>query len=150
MTQTTKTPRAKPRARRPRPAAAAAQGTDAIRTTPQPLDNETSRGEAEPEHTLERTLETLSVDHATAERLQKLPHDIGWLLVTAGVVGVVMPGVLGVPFLLLGGLILTPATNRRAESWLAGHAPGVLKGSMRQVNRFLDDLERRYPRSQGK
>jgi hypothetical protein len=109
-----------------------------------------SAGRAEGEHTLEHTLETLSVDHATAERLKKLPRDVGWLLVTAGVVGVVMPGVLGVPFLLLGGLILTPATNRRAERWLAGHAPGVLKGSMRQVNRFLDDLERRYPRTRGK
>lgn len=97
-------------------------------------------------HTLELTLEALSVDHETAERIQKLPHDIGWLLVTAGVVGVVMPGVLGVPFLVLGGLILMPGTNRRAERWLTGHSPKVFKGSVRQVNRFLDDLERRYPR----
>jgi hypothetical protein len=55
---------------------------------------------------IEKTLEALSVDHQTAERIQKLPHDVGWFLITAGVVGVVMPGVLGVPFLALGGLIL--------------------------------------------
>ena len=97
--------------------------------------------------TLEHALEALAVDHATAERIQKLPHDIGWLLVTAGVVGVVMPGVLGVPFLALGGLILLPGTNRRAERWLTGHSPRIFKGSIRQINRFLDDLERRYPRS---
>ena len=95
---------------------------------------------------LEHALEALSVDHLTAERLQRLPRDVGWLLMTAGVVGVVMPGVLGVPFLVLGGLIVSPATNKHAERWLSGHAPGVFKGSIRQINRFLDDLERRYPR----
>lgn len=105
---------------------------------------------AEPDagHALELTLEALSVDHRTAERIQKLPHDVGWLLVTAGVVGVVMPGVIGVPFLVLGGLILMPATNQRAEHWLSGHSPKLFKGSIRQINRFLDDLERRYPRSE--
>jgi hypothetical protein len=97
-------------------------------------------------HALELTLEALSVDHRTAERIQKLPQDIGWLLVTAGVVGVVMPGVLGLPFLVLGGLVLMPATNRRAERWLTGHSPKLFKGSIRQINRFLDDLEQRYPR----
>lgn len=102
--------------------------------------------DAEADHALERTLEALSVDHASAERIQKLPHDIGWLLVTAGAVGMVMPGVLGTPFLVLGGLILMPATSQRAERWLAGHSPRIFKGSIRQINRFLDDLERRYPR----
>lgn len=106
-----------------------------------------SAGGAEAEHALEHALEALSVDRASAERIQKLPHDVGWLLVTAGVVGVVMPGVLGVPFLVLGGLILLPGTNRRAERWLTGHSPKIFKGSIRQINRFLDDLERRYPRS---
>lgn len=86
------------------------------------------------------------MDHASAERIQKLPHDIGWLLVTAGAVGMVMPGVLGTPFLVLGGLILMPATSQRAERWLAGHSPRIFKGSIRQISRFLDDLERRYPR----
>ncbi|MGY6215685.1 hypothetical protein ACW73L_11045 [Methylolobus aquaticus] len=105
-----------------------------------------STGQVEGAQALEHVLETLSVDHQTAERLQKLPRDVGWLLMTAGVVGVVMPGVLGVPFLLIGGLIVSPATNKHAERWLSGHAPGVFKGSIRQINRFLDDLERRYPR----
>lgn len=106
--------------------------------------------ERDADHALEQTLEALSVDHETARRIRKLPHDIGWLLVTAGVVGVVMPGVLGLPFLMLGGLILMPATNHRAERWLTGHSPKIFKGSIRQINRFLDDLERRYPQSQRK
>ncbi|MFO1419053.1 MAG: hypothetical protein U1E83_10340 [Methylotetracoccus sp.] len=101
----------------------------------------------EPGHEIEHTLESLSVDEDTAKRMQALPQDVGWLLVTAGAVGVVMPGVLGLPFLVLGGLILWPKTNRRAERWLEGHAPKLFQGSMRQISRFLDDLERRYPRS---
>jgi hypothetical protein len=121
---------------------------------PEPSESErpttTPLAEHNAGHALERTLEALSVDHQTAERMQQLPQDIGWLLVAAGVVGVVMPGVLGVPFLALGGLILMPATNRRAERWLTGHSPRIFKGSVRQINRFLDDLEKRYPRARTK
>jgi uncharacterized membrane protein YbaN (DUF454 family) len=88
----------------------------------------------------------MNLDEATVRRIKKLPHDVGWLLFTAGVVGMVMPGVIGTPFLILGGLMLWPRTSQRAEHWLAGHSPRAFKGSIRQVNRFLDDLERRYPK----
>lgn len=94
---------------------------------------------------LEETLEALEIDDITAQRIKKLPHDVGWLLITAGILGVIIPGVLGAPFLALGGLMLWPKSSHRAERWLAGHSPRPLKGSMRQINRFLDDLERRYP-----
>lgn len=128
----------------PEPPAAAARA-EAGPVSP-PETQATPPGHAPETPLLEHALEALSVDHETAERLQRLPRDVGWLLMTAGVVGVVMPGVLGVPFLLIGGLIVSPATNKHAERWLSGHAPGVFKGSIRQINRFLDDLERRYPR----
>ena len=97
------------------------------------------------EHLLDETLEAMDVDDATAQRIQKLPHDVGWLLITAGVMGLIVPGVIGTPFLALGGLMLWPRSSHRAERWLAGHSPKPFKGSMRQINRFLDDLERRYP-----
>lgn len=96
---------------------------------------------------LEHSLVALDMDEQTIHRVEKLPRDVGWLLITAGLVGVVVPGVLGVPFLVLGGLVLMPLTSQRAEHWLSGHSPKMLKGSVRQINRFLDDLERRYPRS---
>jgi hypothetical protein len=97
---------------------------------------------------LEQSLVALDMDEQTIHRVEKLPRDVGWLLITAGLVGVVVPGVLGVPFLVLGGLVLMPLTSRRAEQWLGGHSPKMFKGSVRQINRFLDDLERRYPRRQ--
>ncbi|WP_277458555.1 hypothetical protein [Methylococcus capsulatus] len=76
-----------------------------------------------------------------------MPHDVAWLLITAGVVGLVTPGVLGLPFLAMGGLVLWPGSSTRLERWLNGQPPRLLKGSMKQIGRFLDDLERRYPPS---
>ncbi len=95
---------------------------------------------------LEQSLVAMDMDEQTRQRVEKLPRDVGWLLITAGLVGVVVPGVLGVPFLVLGGLVLMPLTSQRAEHWLSGQSPKIFKGSVRQINRFLDDLERRYPR----
>lgn len=95
---------------------------------------------------LEKSLVAMNLDQDTIHRIERLPRDIGWLLVTAGMVGIVMPGVLGLPFLVLGGLVIMPVTSRHAEQWLSGHSPSIFKGSVKQINRFLDDLERRYPR----
>ena len=78
-------------------------------------------------------------------RIGNTPREVGWLLVAAGVVGEVAPGVLGTPFWVMGTLILWPSVGRRVESWLEARAPKLFRGGMRQVERFLDDLERRYP-----
>ena len=75
----------------------------------------------------------------TPVRVEQLPKEAGWLLIPAGVVGLVVPGVLGTPFLLAGAVVLVPGGSKLLSRW-AGHSP------MRQVGRFLDDLERRYPR----
>ena len=74
-----------------------------------------------------------------AVRVEQLPKEDGWLLISAGVVGLVVPGVLGTPFLLAGALVLVPGGSKLLSRW-AG------RSAMRQVGRFLDDLERRYPR----
>jgi len=75
----------------------------------------------------------------TAVLVEQLPREAGWLLMTAGIVGLVVPGVLGTPFLLAGAVILAPGGSQLVSRW-AG------RSTMRQVRRFLDDLERRYPR----
>jgi len=78
-------------------------------------------------------------------RISHMPRDVGWLLVTAGLVGEIAPGVFGTPFWVTGALILWPSVGQRMESWLERRAPKTFAGSMKQVGRFLDDLERRYP-----
>lgn len=77
--------------------------------------------------------------------LATLPRDVGWLLVTAGILGEIAPGVIGTPFWIVGTLVLWPNMGRRVEKWLSAVSPGVYAGGIRQVERFLDDLERRYP-----
>lgn len=141
-----------PRKRKARASSPAGDATVAV-----PDERPDSAGSPDPEAlatetdpaaiALEHSLVAMNLDDATVRRIKKLPHDVGWLLFTAGMVGMIMPGVLGTPFLILGGLMLWPRTSERAEHWLAvGHASGTFKGSARQINRFLDDLERRYPK----
>jgi hypothetical protein len=80
-----------------------------------------------------------------AARLAELPREAGWLLVTAGLVGVVAPGIIGAPLVVAGAMMLAPG-GRRLLSRLARRHPAVARPAIRQIGRFLDDLERRYPR----
>ena len=80
------------------------------------------------------------VEEVTAVGFEQLPKEAGWLLITAGVVGLVVPGVLGTPFLLAGVLVLIPGGTKLLSRWARPSA-------MRPIGRFLDNLERRYPRS---
>lgn len=93
------------------------------------------------------TLEEVKQDEAVVERVEHLAKEVGWILVTAGVVGIIMPGVLGTPFLIAGAAALWPGNHERFQRWREGHSPKFFHGSMKQINRFLDDLERRYPKN---
>jgi hypothetical protein len=85
-------------------------------------------------------------DPAVSSR--KPPKELGVMLVSAGVVGFVLPGP-GVPALVAGGLILWPEGFAKVEGWLRRRFPAAHRKSMAQIDRFLSDLERRYPGSTG-
>ena len=85
-------------------------------------------------------------DDAVVRRVEHLNRDVGWALISAGVVGLVMPGVIGAPFFIMGGLVLWPGNHKRVERWRQGHSPKMFHGAMKQINRFLDDLDKRHPR----
>jgi hypothetical protein len=85
-------------------------------------------------------------DQSDLKRLEELPKEIGVMLVAAGVVGLILPGP-GTPALVAGGLVLWPGAFNKLELWLERRYPDVHKKSMRQIGRFLDDLEKRYPYS---
>ena len=90
--------------------------------------------------------EIRAVDEQLMQRIEKLPKEAGWALITAGVIGVMAPGIVGVPFLVAGAFVLTPGRPRTLSRW-AGRKPRKLAHSaLRQICRFIDDLERRYPR----
>src|SRR5215471_11602163 len=80
-------------------------------------------------------------------RIENLPKEAGWMLITAGVVGLVVPGILGTPFLLAGGFIVAPGGPKLLSRWIGNNPRNKFaSAAMRQVSRFLDDFERRYPR----
>ena len=87
---------------------------------------------------------------ATAGSESNLPvpasRELGWMLVSAGVIGVVLPGP-GAPALVAGGLMLWPGAFARADQWMRRRFPRAHRKGMGHINRFLADLERRYPGS---
>jgi hypothetical protein len=62
------------------------------------------------------------------------------------VVGLAVPGILGTPFLLAGAIVVVPGGPKLLSRWLSRHPPKIVHSAMRQISRFIDDLERRYPR----
>ncbi len=84
-------------------------------------------------------------DRANFVDLEQLPRDVGWLLFGVGFAGFVAPGVFGLPFMVGGGMILWPKTTKQLFSLLGGGSPQTMNAGIKQVLRFLDDLEKRYP-----
>lgn len=78
-------------------------------------------------------------------RLAGLPKEVGVLLVTIGVMGVVLPGIVGTPALVAGGLMLWPRGFGAVNRWLRRKCPQVHDHGVKQLFRYLDDLEHRYP-----
>ena len=85
-------------------------------------------------------------DEEALRRFTELPKEAGWLLITAGVVGLVVPGILGTPFLLAGAVVVVPGGPKLLSRWVGRNPPKIVGSAMRQISRFVDDLERRYPR----
>lgn len=78
-------------------------------------------------------------------RIKNMPKDVGAMLLTVGLAGVVLPGVIGLPFLLAGGIIMMPKTTNKLRNYLGMNHSEESDYAIKQLNRFLDDLDRRYP-----
>jgi hypothetical protein len=88
-----------------------------------------------------------AASEAAVRRIEHLPREIGVMLVSVGVLGFVLPGVMGTPAIIAGGLVLWPGAFGKLEKWLRRRNPDVYLRGMQQIGRFLDDLEKRYPPS---
>ncbi|MFO0953108.1 MAG: hypothetical protein U0835_18535 [Isosphaeraceae bacterium] len=86
-------------------------------------------------------------DEAMVRKIRELPREVGVMLVSVGALGFVLPGLMGTPAIIAGGLVLWPKAFGRVESWFERKYPKAHHRSMRQIGRFLADLERRYPGS---
>ena len=78
-------------------------------------------------------------------QIRNLPPELAVLLLSVGVLGFVLPGIIGTPAIIAGGLALWPKAFSRAETWFAKRCPVVHRQSLHQMGRFLADLDRRYP-----
>jgi hypothetical protein len=81
----------------------------------------------------------------TTKAIKDLPKEVGAMLVSVGVLGFVLPGVMGTPAIIAGGLVLWPKTFGKVETWFERRYPSLYRRGMRQVGRYLDDLDRRFP-----
>lgn len=86
-------------------------------------------------------------DNEFERRIGRLPAEIGLLLALIGIAGILLPGPVGSPFLLAGGLVLWPKAFGRVEGWFERRFPGLHREGVAQIERYLFDLERRYPGS---
>jgi hypothetical protein len=84
-------------------------------------------------------------EEAEFRRIKDLPREVGVMLMTVGVLGLVLPGIVGTPAFLAGGLVLWPKGFGKVENWFERRFPQMHKQSLHQINRFLDDLEGRFP-----
>ena len=80
-----------------------------------------------------------------ASFLKELPKEVAALLISVGALGVVLPGMAGLPAVIAGGLVFWPKTFGPLETWLGRKYPKTHRQSMEQIRRYLNDLEHRYP-----
>lgn len=86
-----------------------------------------------------------SSENAVVDRVKHLNRNMGWVLISAGMVGVILPGIIGTPFVILGSLVLWPGNQKLLDKWRRNHRSRFVDTALRQVDRYLDDIERRYP-----
>jgi hypothetical protein len=87
-----------------------------------------------------------------ARRIERLPVEIGVLLMAAGTTTGMLPpppGPFDLTIIASGGLIFWPRAFRVIDRWIQRRFPCVHRAAMGFLGRYLDDLERRYPESLG-
>lgn len=82
------------------------------------------------------------------EMLGKLPPEIGTMLIALGIAGVLLPGPVGAPMLIAGALVFWPKTFSPLERSFARWFPGIHREGVRQIKRFISDLNRRFPENE--
>jgi hypothetical protein len=76
---------------------------------------------------------------------QAAPQELGALLIVSGIAGILLPGPVGTPLLILGCVMIWPQAFRRVNLFFASRFPRAHHLGALQSSRFLSDLERRYP-----
>jgi len=70
---------------------------------------------------------------------------MGILLIALGISELIPPEPIGMVFVVLGGLVFWPRGFQAVDRWLGRKLPGAHRGYMKFFDRFVLDMERRYP-----
>jgi hypothetical protein len=86
-----------------------------------------------------------AADNDDLDRIKSLPKEVGMLLMIVGIGGLLFPGPIGTPFIIMSGVVLWPRVFERVEIRFKRRFPKAHHLGLAQVRRFVSDLERRYP-----
>jgi len=89
-------------------------------------------------------------DPTPSTRIERMPREVGVLLLASGMITGMLPpppGPFDLSLMLAGGVALWPRGLRTLEGWTQRRFPQAHRASMSFLDRFLDDLEHRYPGS---
>jgi hypothetical protein len=98
----------------------------------------------------EPTVWTPSEDPSAPTRFEEMPREIGVLLLATGMITGMLPpppGPFDLSLMAAGGVALWPRGFRAVEGIMRGYFPRAHRAGMVFLERYLDDLERRYPGS---
>lgn len=84
-------------------------------------------------------------DTAQEPELRELPPEVAVMLMVIGILGIILPGPTGTPLFVAGASAFAPGLCRPMERWFRKRFPMIYREGRGQLDRFLDDLDRRYP-----
>jgi hypothetical protein len=91
------------------------------------------------------TPEAAARDAHILARLSRLPASVGLVMMAAGVAIMPLPGPFGTPLIVCGGLVVAPRTFGKINDFGKRRFPKVRQQALEIVERFLNDMEKRYP-----
>ncbi|QFY43452.1 hypothetical protein F6R98_13165 [Candidatus Methylospira mobilis] len=90
--------------------------------------------------------EQVPTEYFDMDMLDTIPKDIGWMLLILGIIGIAVPGMVDIPLVIAGSIIIWPSTyrifQRMARTKRQAH---LLDAPVRFLSRFHADLEKRNP-----
>jgi hypothetical protein len=115
------------------------------------MDRTDSRSPADSSsETVEHIVWDPTKDPGAPTRLDHMPKEVGALLMVTGLITGMLPpppGPFDLSLVTAGGIALWPRGLRTIDGWMRRRFPGAHRAGMAFLDRYLDDLERRYPGS---
>ena len=125
---------------------------DSSTPSPEPTAAATAHDPGAPESTAHASAAPGTPEHAgelneDGTPRKRLSATVGAVCLAGGVLGLAVPGLPGWPLLIIGASVLAPRVPilSKANNWMKEKMPEAHKAALKFEDRFLTDLEKRYP-----